>query len=74
MLAFRKLLKSKNILPEVPAKVTCSVIPAKAGIQKFLKILDSGSHFALHTMRCKASFARHDDFFLFSKVFKKGLL
>jgi len=74
MLAFQKFFKSKNILPEVPAKVTCFVIPAKAGIKKFLKILDSESHFALYTMRCRASFARHDDFFLFSKVFKKGLL
>jgi len=31
---------------ELLAKVTCSVIPAKAGIQNCSKILDSGSRFA----------------------------
>jgi len=30
---------------EFPAKVTYSVIPAKAGTQNCLKILDSGSRF-----------------------------
>ncbi|MBU1205762.1 MAG: hypothetical protein KKH04_02345 [Proteobacteria bacterium] len=67
------MLKSKNILPELPAKVTCFVIPAKAGIRQCLKILDYGSPFALYTMRCRASFARHDDFFLFLRGFKKGI-
>ena len=38
---------AKNkIYTEPLAKVTCSVIPAKAGIQNSLKILDSGSRFA----------------------------
>ena len=32
--------------PEVLARVTWAVIPAKAGIQNCLKILDSGSRFA----------------------------
>ena len=44
--------------------MTYSVIPAKAGIQNCLKILDSGSRFALYTMRCRASLARNDDFLL----------
>jgi hypothetical protein len=35
-----------NNLIELLAKVTYSVIPAKAGIQNCLKILDSGSRFA----------------------------
>jgi hypothetical protein len=38
-----------------------SVIPAKAGIQNGWKILDSESHFALNTMRGRASLARNDD-------------
>jgi hypothetical protein len=37
-----QMFKTKEAL----AKVACSVIPAKAGIQVSLKILDSGSHFA----------------------------
>jgi hypothetical protein len=35
-----------SISNEPPAKVTYSVIPAKAGIQNSLKILDSGSRYA----------------------------
>jgi hypothetical protein len=39
--------RKKNFLTkEALAKVTSSVIPAKAGIQNCLKILDSGSRFA----------------------------
>jgi hypothetical protein len=39
-------LKRKELKNEPLAKVGHSVIPAKAGIQKRLKILDSGSRFA----------------------------
>jgi len=44
---------------------------AGAGIQHPLKILDSGSRFALNTMRCRASFARNDDLPLLSKVLQE---
>jgi len=56
---------------ELLAKVTYSVIPAKAGIQNFLKILDSGSRCALYTMRCRAALARNDDFLYFSRVLQE---
>ncbi|MDI6755176.1 MAG: hypothetical protein QME78_12380, partial [Thermodesulfobacteriota bacterium] len=39
--------------------------------QNFLKILDSGSRFALYTMRCRASLARNDDFLYFSRVLQE---
>jgi hypothetical protein len=39
---FYKIINTGELL----AKVTYSVIPAKAGIQKCSKILDSGSRFA----------------------------
>jgi hypothetical protein len=35
-----------NLIVELLANVTYSVIPAKAGIQNCLKALDSGSRFA----------------------------
>jgi hypothetical protein len=39
--------RTKNLFSqEALARVTSSVIPAKAGIQNGLKILDSGSRFA----------------------------
>jgi len=38
--------KIYSLFIEVFAKVTFAVIPAKAGIQNHLKILDSGSRFA----------------------------
>jgi len=62
------------VYSELLARVTYSVIPAKAGIQNFLKILDSGSRFALYTMRCRASLARNDDFLYFSRVLQKPLM
>jgi hypothetical protein len=37
-----------------------------------LKILDSGSRFALNTMRCRASLARKEDFILFSRVLQEA--
>jgi len=46
---------------EALANVIYSVIPAEAGIQKYLIILDFGLRFALYTMRCRASLARNDD-------------
>jgi hypothetical protein len=65
-------MESSLIPIELFAKVTYSVIPAKAGIQNCLKILDSGSRFALNTMRCRASLARNDDFILLSRVLQKA--
>ena len=41
-------------------------IPPSAG-------LDSGSRFALNTMRCRASLARNDGLPLLSRVFKASL-
>ncbi len=43
-------------------KFAYSVITAKAGIQNPLRIPDSGSNFALSTLRCRASLARNDNF------------
>jgi hypothetical protein len=53
----------ETINSELLANVTYSVIPAKAGIQKCLKILDSGSRFA-----CP------DDFPLLSRVLQEALM
>jgi hypothetical protein len=36
-----------------------------------LEILDSGSRFALNTMRCRASLTRNDDFILLSRVLQE---
>ena len=44
------------------------------GIQNCLKILDSGSRFALYTLRCRASLARNDDFLLFPRVLQEALI
>jgi len=46
-----KIFRSTNLVMihpnyEPPAKDACSVIPANAGIQDWLKNLDSGSRFA----------------------------
>jgi hypothetical protein len=40
------ILCSEEFFLEALARVAYSVIPAEAGIQNSLKILDSGSHFA----------------------------
>jgi hypothetical protein len=64
------LAKTIKVIIEVLEEVTYSVISgepriesgAGAGIQNRLKILDSGSRFALNTMRCRASLARNADF------------
>jgi hypothetical protein len=71
--------RSTQIIKEqkqVLAKITYSGEPrigsgAGAGIQNRLKILDSGSRFALNTMRCRASLARNDDFPLLSRVLQE---
>jgi hypothetical protein len=47
---------------------------AGAATQNWLKILDSGSRFALNTMRCRASLARNDDLIFLSRVLQQAPL
>ena len=58
------ILCSKDVTMEPFVKLTYRVILPKAGIQNSFETLDSGSRFALNTMRCRASLARNDDFLL----------